>query len=81
MSSIKLFEKPVGMRDTFPQIYEKLEGVREIGRSFLRARGYEFIKTPTVEYYDTVGRASAIKEAALFKLVDNQGIRLFFVQI
>ncbi|MEK4230624.1 ATP phosphoribosyltransferase regulatory subunit [Solibacillus sp. FSL H8-0538] len=73
MSSIKLFEKPVGMRDTFPQIYEKLEGVREIGRSFLRARGYEFIKTPTVEYYDTVGRASAIKEAALFKLVDNQG--------
>lgn len=73
MSSIKMFEKPLGMRDTFPQIYEKLEGVREIGRSLLRARGYEFIKTPTVEYYDTVGKASAIQDATLFKLVDSQG--------
>lgn len=73
MSSIKLFEKPLGMRDTFPQIYEKLEGVREIGRSFLRTRGYEFIKTPTVEYYDTIGKASAISDASLFKLVDSQG--------
>ena len=73
MSSIKMFEKPLGMRDTFPQIYEKLEGVREIGRSLLRARGYEFIKTPTVEYYDTVGKASAIHDATLFKLVDSQG--------
>ncbi len=73
MSSIKMFEKPLGMRDTFPQIYEKLEGVREIGRTLLRARGYEFIKTPTVEYYDTVGKASAIHDATLFKLVDSQG--------
>ncbi|MEO4054534.1 ATP phosphoribosyltransferase regulatory subunit [Solibacillus sp. CAU 1738] len=73
MSSIKLFEKPLGMRDTFPGIYEKLEAVRETGRSFLRARGYEFIKTPTVEYYDTVGKASAIYDASLFKLVDSQG--------
>lgn len=73
MSSIKMFEKPLGMRDTFPQIYEKLEGVRETGRSLLRARGYEFIKTPTVEYYDTVGKASAIQDATLFKLVDSQG--------
>lgn len=73
MSSIKMFEKPLGMRDTFPQIYEKLESVRETGRSLLRARGYEFIKTPTVEYYDTVGKASAIHDATLFKLVDTQG--------
>ena len=73
MSSIKMFEKPLGMRDTFPQIYEKLEGVRETGRLLLRARGYEFIKTPTVEYYDTVGKASAIQDATLFKLVDSQG--------
>lgn len=73
MSSIKLFEKPLGMRDTFPNIYEKLEVVRETGRSFLRERGYEFIKTPTVEYYDTVGKASAITDSSLFKLVDSQG--------
>ncbi|MCT6924622.1 MULTISPECIES: ATP phosphoribosyltransferase regulatory subunit [Bacillales] len=73
MSTIKLFEKPLGMRDTFPQTYEKLEAIRAQGRHFLYARGYDFIKTPSVEYYDTVGKASAIDDAALFKLVDNQG--------
>jgi ATP phosphoribosyltransferase regulatory subunit len=73
MSSIKMFEKPLGMRDTFPDIYEKLEVIRSTGRELLRARGYEFIKTPSVEYYDTVGKASAISDARLFKLVDSQG--------
>ena len=73
MSSIKMFEKPLGMRDTFPEIYEKLESIRSTGRDLLRARGYEFIKTPSVEYYDTVGKASAILDARLFKLVDSQG--------
>ena len=73
MSAIKMFEKPLGMRDTFPQIYEKVEAVRHTGRNFLRSRGYEFIKTPTVEYFDTVGKASAISDAHLFKLVDSQG--------
>ncbi|WP_332648621.1 ATP phosphoribosyltransferase regulatory subunit [Lysinibacillus sp. 54212] len=73
MSSIKLFEKPLGMRDTFPQIYGKLETVRKIGSELLRKRGFEFIKTPSVEYYDTVGKASAIHDATLFKLVDSQG--------
>ena len=73
MSSIKMFEKPLGMRDTFPDIYEKLELIRSTGRELLRARGYEFIKTPSVEYYDTVGKASAISDARLFKLVDSQG--------
>lgn len=73
MSSIKMFEKPLGMRDTFPQIYEKVEAVRHAGRDFLYKRGYEFIKTPAVEYFDTVGKASAIADAHLFKLVDSQG--------
>lgn len=73
MSSIKMFEKPIGMRDTFSEIYEKREAVRQIGRSFLRARGYDFVQTPTLEYFDTVGKASAIYDASLFKLVDSQG--------
>jgi len=73
MSSIKMFEKPLGMRDTFPQIYEKVEAVRNTGRDFLGSRGYEFIMTPAVEYFDTVGKASAIADAHLFKLVDSQG--------
>lgn len=73
MSMIQMFEKPLGMRDTFPAIYEKLENVRQTGREYLRTHGYEFMKTPTVEYYDTVGKASAIYDASLFKLVDSQG--------
>ena len=73
MSSIKKFEKPLGMRDTFPAIYEKIERARQIGRQFLRSRGFDFIETPTLEYYDTVGKASAISDASLFKLVDSQG--------
>lgn len=73
MSLIKQFEKPIGMRDTFPSLFEKHEFIREIGRNFLRLRGFDFIQTPTLEYYDTVGKASAIYDASLFKLVDSQG--------
>mgnify|MGYP003367036495 CR=1 FL=1 len=73
MSSIKMFEKPLGMRDTFPEIYEKVEHVRSVGRQVLRQRGYDFVKTPTLEYYDTIGKASAIHDTRLFKLVDTQG--------
>jgi len=73
MSSIKMFEKPLGMRDTLPAIYEKVEAVRQTGRNFLRGHGFDFIKTPSLEYYDTVGKASAIYDASLFKLVDSQG--------
>jgi len=68
-----MFEKPLGMRDTFPQIFEKVEAVRQTGKDFLSKRGYEFIKTPAVEYFDTVGKASAIADTHLFKLVDSQG--------
>ncbi|RHW36638.1 ATP phosphoribosyltransferase regulatory subunit [Lysinibacillus yapensis] len=73
MSSIKMFEKPLGMRDTFPIPYEKTEEVRQTGRDFLRSRGFDFIQTPSLEYFDTVGKASAIYDASLFKLVDSQG--------
>lgn len=68
-----MFEKPLGMRDTFPEIYEKVEHVRTKGRQVLTERGYDFVKTPTLEYYDTIGKASAIHDARLFKLVDTQG--------
>lgn len=73
MTTIKMFEKPLGMRDTHPNMYEKLQHVRSIGRQFLKQSGYQFMKTPTLEYYETIGKASAIKESALFKLVDSQG--------
>lgn len=73
MTPIRKFEKPLGMRDSFPLINEKKEKVRDIGRQFFQSRGFDFIKTPTVEYYETIGKASAIPDSALFKLVDRQG--------
>ena len=73
MTPIRKFEKPLGMRDSFPLINEKKEQIRDIGRQFFQLRGFDFIKTPTVEYYETVGKASAITDSALFKLVDRQG--------
>ena len=72
-SSIKMFEKPLGMRDTFSSIYEQVEYIRTKGRSILKQHGYQFVKTPALEYYDTIGKASAIHDATLFKLVDTQG--------
>lgn len=72
-SSIKMFEKPLGMRDTFSTIYEQVEYIRTKGRTVLKQHGYQFVKTPALEYYDTIGKASAIHDATLFKLVDTQG--------
>lgn len=73
MTPIRKFEKPLGMRDSFPLINEKKENVRDVGRRFFQSRGFDFIKTPTVEYYETVGKSSAIPDSSLFKLVDRQG--------
>lgn len=73
MSKIQMFEKPLGMRDSFPEVNEQKESIRSIARDFIRTKGYDFIKTPSVEYFETIGKASAIDESSLFKLVDNQG--------
>lgn len=68
-----MFEKPLGMRDSFPEVNEQKEYIRSMSRDFIREKGYDFIKTPSVEYFETIGKASAIDESSLFKLVDNQG--------
>lgn len=68
-----MFEKPLGMRDSFPEVNEQKEYIRSTARDFIRNKGYDFIKTPSVEYFETIGKASAIDESSLFKLVDNQG--------
>jgi len=73
MSKIQMFEKPLGMRDSFPDVNEQKEYIRSTARDFIKRKGYDFIKTPSVEYFETIGKASAIDESALFKLVDNQG--------
>lgn len=73
MSKIQMFEKPLGMRDSFPKVFEQKEYIRSTARDFISSKGYDFIKTPTLEYFETIGKASAIDESSLFKLVDNQG--------
>ncbi len=73
MSKRFMFEKPMGMRDTLPEHYEKKKTVVEGMCSTMQSWGYRMIGTPTVEYSDTIGRVSAIEEQQLFTLMDRDG--------
>jgi ATP phosphoribosyltransferase regulatory subunit len=73
MSKLFMFEKPLGMRDTLPFLYKIKKRVRQAMTNEIEKWGYEFIETPTLEYYETVGSASAIADHQLFKLLDQQG--------
>ncbi|WP_077214749.1 ATP phosphoribosyltransferase regulatory subunit [Bacillus dakarensis] len=73
MSRLFMFEKPLGMRDTLPELYETKSQVRSAIGEEMKAWGYQFIETPALEYYETVGSASAILDQQLFKLLDSQG--------
>lgn len=73
MSHLFMFEKPLGMRDTLPALYEKKHRVRTLMAETMKLWGYQFIETPTLEYYETVGAASAIADQQLFKLLDKEG--------
>ncbi|CAM3903597.1 ATP phosphoribosyltransferase regulatory subunit [Mesobacillus zeae] len=68
-----MFEKPLGMRDTLPDLYERKQHVRAAVESEMKRWGYRFILTPTLEYYETIGEASAILDQQLFKLLDKEG--------
>lgn len=67
------FEKPLGMRDTLPYLYERKAHFRKLMEDDIYRWGYRFVETPTLEYYDTVGTATAIGERQLFKLLDQEG--------
>lgn len=58
-----MFEKPHGMRDTLPGLYETKNKVRQSLTDMIDKWGYQFMETPTLEFYDTVGVQSAIEEA------------------
>ncbi|ARK32050.1 ATP phosphoribosyltransferase regulatory subunit [Halalkalibacter krulwichiae] len=73
MSKPFMFEKPLGMRDTLPEMYEMKKQIREQLEEEMSAWGYQMVETPTLEYYETVGLASAILDQQLFKLLDQQG--------
>ncbi|MDP4106744.1 MAG: ATP phosphoribosyltransferase regulatory subunit [Bacillota bacterium] len=73
MSRLFMFEKPLGMRDTLPELYEKKHRIRSLMEDVIKQWGYSFIETPTLEYEETVGAASAILDQQLFKLLDHEG--------
>lgn len=73
MSRLFMFEKPLGMRDTLPELYEKKHRIRSLMEDVIKQWGYSFIETPTLEYEETVGAASAILDQQLFKLLDREG--------
>lgn len=68
-----MFEKPLGMRDVLPQLYERKNKIRKVIEAEIKQWGYQFIQTPMVEYYETVGSQSAINDQQMFKLLDQQG--------
>ena len=73
MTKLFMFEKPLGMRDTLPLLYEAKMSVRDKMLREINSWGYQLLETPALEYYETVGEASAILDQQLFKLLDQQG--------
>ncbi|SMO65402.1 ATP phosphoribosyltransferase regulatory subunit [Melghirimyces algeriensis] len=73
MAKPRIFEKPMGVRDFLPEFVSKKKWVEKQVEDCFRSWGYREVITPTLEYFDTVGKASAIEEEKLFKLLDGQG--------
>ncbi|PTX59636.1 ATP phosphoribosyltransferase regulatory subunit [Melghirimyces profundicolus] len=73
MAKPREFEKPMGVRDFPPELVSKMKWVEERVEERFRAWGYREVWTPTLEFFDTVGRAGAIEEHKLFKLLDGEG--------
>lgn len=73
MSKPKVFEKPPGVKDYLPDTVAKLRRIEANVLDCMRKWGYRQIITPTLEYYDTVGVASATIDRKLFKLLDKKG--------
>lgn len=76
MSKPKVFEKPVGVTDYLPEAVERLRRIESNVMACMRQWGYREILTPTLEFYDTVGVASATNDKKLFKLLDRWGTTL-----
>ena len=76
MAKPRGFEKPAGVRDYPPHVVAKLRHIELSVLDCMKRWGYEQIMTPTMEYYDTVGVASATSDSKLFKLLSNRGMTL-----
>lgn len=73
MSKPRGFEKPTGVKDYVPEAVERLRRIEFQVLGCMKRWGYRQIITPTLEFYDTVGMASATTDKKLFKLLDQNG--------
>jgi ATP phosphoribosyltransferase regulatory subunit len=73
MSKPRRFEKPLGVKDILPEIALRKRFIERQVQECMHRWGYSEIITPTLEYYDTVGGASATLDDKLFKLLDRNG--------
>jgi len=67
------FEKPLGMRDILPESLARQRHLERALRQCIERWGYREIVTPSLEYFDTVGMASATLTDRMFRLLDKQG--------
>lgn len=73
LSKPRGFEKPTGVKDYVPEAVERLRSIEFRVLDCMKRWGYRQIITPTLEFYDTVGVASATTDKKLFKLLDQNG--------
>lgn len=73
MSQLFLFEKPLGMRDKLPHQYRMQSTIAAQLLQVIAGWGYEKVQTPALEYFETVGKLSAIPDQQLFKCIDLSG--------
>ncbi|MGL4521163.1 MAG: ATP phosphoribosyltransferase regulatory subunit [Bacilli bacterium] len=73
MGRILSFEKPIGMRDLLTEDYALKKQIEQKLESVITTWGYQFVQTPTLEYYETIGKLTDLPERELFKLLDHTG--------
>jgi ATP phosphoribosyltransferase regulatory subunit len=73
MAKPETFEKPVGFRDYPPAWIAKKRLLEQKTEERFRLWGYREVATPALEFFDTVGRSSAISEGRMFKCMDREG--------
>lgn len=73
MGKPRSFEKPMGFRDHLPPFAHKKRWVEGKLQEQFFQWGYDEICTPTLEFHETVGNASAVSEQRMFKCMDREG--------
>jgi ATP phosphoribosyltransferase regulatory subunit len=70
--SPEAFEKPIGFQDVPPKLARKKRELESRLSHVFSSWGYQEVMTPMLEYAETVGRASAISEDKMFRLIGQE---------